>query len=110
MFPDHKDFVTGMVKAEDLPASWFPFGPYPKDALTYKSKTVVEYRTPAQADGLGTVSWLKKNNSPIEGVAILVGETPDLVFLHVRLPAALTGLASVIIHQVEADAEHEGGN
>jgi hypothetical protein len=81
------------------------FDPYPKGALTYRSNTVVEYRTPAQTDGLGTHSWLKKNGSPIEGVAILVGPTPDLLLLSVRLPTELNGLTSVIIRQFERDAE-----
>jgi hypothetical protein len=64
-----------------------------------------EYKTPAQTDGLGTHSWLKKNGSPIEGVAMLVGPTPDLLLLSVRLPPELVRLTSVIVHQFEGDAE-----
>jgi cell division inhibitor SulA len=82
----------------------FKFGPYPKDVLSYKNNRVVEYITPAQTDGLGTHSWLKKSGSPIEGVAMLVGETPDLVLLSVRLPPELNGLTAVIVHEVEHDA------
>ncbi len=85
----------------DLPV---PFGPYPNDMLTYKGKTVVEYKTPAQTEGLGTHSRLEKNGSPIYGAAILIGPTPDLLFLSVRLPDDLSGLTSAIVRQAERDA------
>jgi hypothetical protein len=65
---------------------------------------IFEYKTPPQSDGLGTHLWLKKNGSPIEGMAMLVGETPDLVLLSVRLPPELSGLTSAIVRQVERDA------
>ncbi len=71
------------------------------NALTYKSNTVVEYSITAQTDGLGTRPSLKKNDSPIEGVAMLVERTPDAIQLAVRLPPDLSGLASAVIHQVE---------
>ena len=103
VFPAHKAFATHVV--EQGLGGPFKFGPYPKDALTYRSDRGVEYKTPAQTDGLGTHSWLKKNGNPIEGVAMLIGQTPDLVLLSVRLPPELNGLASVIVHQVERDAE-----
>jgi hypothetical protein len=104
VFPAYKPFVTSVMKDFDQPPGSFPFGPYPTDTLTYKSKTVVEYRTPAQTDGLGTYSWLEKSGDPIDGVAILVGQTPDLLLLEVRLPRDLDGLAAAIIGQFERDA------
>jgi len=103
VFPAYKTFATNLT--EELGPNSFSFGPYPKDRLTYKSKTVVEYSTPAQTDGLGTHSALKKNDNPIEGVAILIEQAPDLLLLAVRLPPDLTGLSYAIIHQVERDAE-----
>ena len=84
VFPAYKMFATHVM--EEIPASPFTFGPYSKDSLTYKRTTVVEYKTPAQTEGLGTHSSLLKNGSPIEGVAILIGQTPDLLLLSVRLP------------------------
>ena len=104
VFPAYKPFVTSVMQDFDQPSSSFPFGPYPTDALTYRSKTMVEYRTPAQTDGLGTYSWLEKNGSPIDGVAILVGQTPDLLLLAVRLPLDLNGFTSDIVGQFERDA------
>jgi len=47
---------------------------------------------------------VKKDSSPIEGVAILIGQIPDALLLSVRLPPDLKGLASTIIRQVERDA------
>jgi hypothetical protein len=101
VFPDYRAFVTGVTEGFNLPIT---FGPYPKDILTYKGKTLVEYTTPAQTEGLGTHFWLRKNGSPISGAAILVGPTPDLLFLSVRLPADRAGLTSAIVGQAESDA------
>jgi len=109
VFPAHKEFVGKVIEEGIEPASSFPFGPYPADKLVYKTKEVVEYQTPARKDGLGTNSTLKKNETPISGVAILTGETPDLVLLAVRLSPGPTDLTSAIIQQVEHDAEHSGG-
>jgi hypothetical protein len=91
------------------PASDFPFGPYPKDKLVYKSSEIVEYQTPANTDGLGTNSRLLKSAYPIVGAAILVPEspdekTPDVILLSVRVPQNLADLASVIVQQTERDA------
>jgi hypothetical protein len=106
VFPVYKSFVTGVIEGFGQPASSYPFGPYPQDKLAYKSDRIVEYQTPAHADGLGIQSWLwlKKNDSPIDGVAMLIGKTPDLVLLSVRLPSGLHGLARAIIGQLERDA------
>jgi hypothetical protein len=104
VFPAYKAFATGVIETFDLPPSSFTFGPYPKDTLRYKGKTLVDYKTPPEADGLGTYSSLRKNGSPIDGVAILIGESPDLLLLSVRLPPDLTGLTSAIVRQLERDA------
>lgn len=103
VFPAYRALVIKMIEGYDFPASEYPFTPYPSDKLTYKSNRVVEYRTPALAAGLGTHSSLKRNGSPIEGVAILSGEPPDLILLSVRLPGKIAGLAPVIVRQVERE-------
>ena len=108
VFPTHKAFVDAIIKEGIEPASSFTSGPYPADKLVYKNKEVVEYETPAQKDGLGTNSRLRKNEAPISGVAILKGQTPDLLFLAARLPPDLTDLTSAIIQQVERDAGYSG--
>jgi hypothetical protein len=105
VFPAQKSFVERVIAEGIEPASSFPVGPYPEDKLTYRSKRLVEYETPASAEGLGTNSRLKKNAYPIRGVAILIGDTPDLMLLAVRLPPDLTDLASPIIQQLEGNPE-----
>lgn len=105
VFPDYRGIAIRAVEGLSLPV--LTFGPFPDDVLTYKSKTAVEYKTPAQTNGLGTHSALKKNGSPIEGVAMLIGEmpqAPDLLLLSVRLPPELAGLMPAIVRQFERDA------
>jgi hypothetical protein len=101
VFPDYRALAIRNTESIDLT---LPTGPYAKDVLKYKSRRVVEYTTPAQTEGLGTHSWLRKNNSPIAGAAILTGDPPDLVLLSVRLPPGLTRLALVIARNLELEA------
>jgi hypothetical protein len=102
VFPGYKAFAEGVT--EMFPLKKFAAGPYPGDRLTYKSKTIVEYATPARTDGLGTYARLEKSDHQIEGVAILIDQSePDLVLLAVRLPQDFNGEVSAIIHQVERD-------
>lgn len=108
VFPAYKGFVKDVMN-EDIeaginPPNSYASGPYPKDKLTYRGKSIVEYVTAENADGLGTHSRLQKNAIPISGVAILVGPTPDLLLLSMRLPKEQRYLGSVIIQQVERDA------
>jgi hypothetical protein len=107
VFPGYKAFVDRVNEGFDLT---FPSGPYPKDRLTYKSKTMVEYETSSQTDGLGTYRLVKKDGGLIDGVAILVGQTPNLVLLKVRLPDDQSKLASEIVRHVERDAFAGPGN
>ena len=108
VFPAYGAFVTAIkedygILTDGQGALSLAFGPYPKDTLIYKSEAVVEYRTPAQTEGLGTQSSLLKNGSPINGAAIVVGQPPRVLLLSVRLPANLSGLTSAIVRQVEND-------
>jgi hypothetical protein len=106
VFPAHKPFVSHVIEEGFEPASSFPFGSYPNDKLTYKNSEIVEYETPAHTEGLGTNSNLQVDASPISGVAILMGQTPDLVHLSVRLSPDQVDLTSSIIQQVERDTTH----
>ena len=85
-------------------ASDFPFGPYPSDKLTYRGKSVVEFETPANAEGLGTDSRLQMNASLVNGVAILAGKDTDLIQLSARLSGHDRDLVPVIVKQVEREA------
>ena len=108
VFPSYRAFATRFMKRMDVP---IPSGPYPKDTLRYRSKTIVEYNTPAQTEGLGSFdSWLGKSDHPITGAAMIVGDPPnvrngpDLVLLSVRFPPELAGLIPVIVGQFERNA------
>jgi hypothetical protein len=107
VFPGHEQFVQ-RVAAEGLVQS-FESGPYPADRLTYRGKNndMVEFQTPPNSKGLGTDGALQPNSSPVSGVAILFGSTPDLLLLQVRLPAELQPLANEIIHQTELGAAQD---
>jgi len=109
VFPAHKAFVEDVIAEGIEPASSFPYGPYPGDALKYRSEDIVEFWTPAHTEGLGTASRLQKNDSPISGAAILFGEEPDLLQVSVRLPREMNDLTQVIIQQTEREVAHLGG-
>ena len=102
VFPSHRQFVRSVIAEGIEPASSFPAGPYPHDKLTYRDKNIVEFETPANADGLGTDSRIQPNSSPIRGVAILLSDADtSLVQLSVRLPTQDLDLEFAIIHQAE---------
>ena len=106
VFPAHREIVAKVRQMLAQPSSAFPSGPYPTDKLTYKSDSIVEYQTPAKADGLGlgVYSRIERGDTPIDGVAMLIGNRPDLILLSVRLPSILQTLARPIIAQAERDA------
>lgn len=106
-FPARRAFARTVIDDGTEPASSFPFRPYPNDKLTYRSREIVEFQTPANTEGLGTNSSLQSNADPICGVAILMGKVPDLLQLSVRLPIAQAGLTPFIIGQVERDTAHQ---
>jgi hypothetical protein len=106
IFPDYRKFVRDVIAEGTEPASSFPVGPYPHDKLTYRSKRIVEFETPANVKGLGTDSRLQADTDPISGVAILFGDDTSLVQLSTRLPARDRELRPVIIEQVEREVAH----
>lgn len=102
IFPMYRSFARNVYQEMDEP---LPNGPYPADQLTYRSKMLVEYKTPAEAEGLGTYWWINKNDRPIEGMAMLLESPPSLIQLSIRLPRDLEGLTRAIINQVEHDTK-----
>jgi hypothetical protein len=103
VFPARRAFVQGVLAMFDLPASTYTYGPYPDDKLIVRNDRLVQFQTPPRAEGLGTMSRLKANDDPIDGVATLEGKTPDLLMLRVRLPRELRTLTSIIIDQVQRE-------
>jgi len=99
VFPAHRDFVQSVIDMFEG-ASDYKFAPYPKDKLIVQRDRLVRYQTAPHSEGLGTVSRLKANDDPIDGVAILEGPAPNLLMLQVRLPLKQRDLAPVIIQQL----------
>jgi hypothetical protein len=104
VFPAYVAFVRNVIAEGLEPASSFPSGPYPRDKLTYHGKNIVEFETPANAEGLGTNSDLQIGASPIDGAAVISGEDTDLVLLSARMPDSDRDLIQTIIGQVELEA------
>ena len=105
VFPAYKQFVQNVIAEGIEPASDFPSGPYAKDKLTYRSKKVVEFETPANSEGLGTDSRLLPNAGPIDGVAIITGADTDLIQLFARVSDNDRDLIPFIVKQAESDAQ-----
>jgi hypothetical protein len=104
VFPTKLDFTLEIMRGFDMKPSDFHFGRYPDDQLIYRTPTALRYTTPAWKEGLGTKSWLKANDRPIQGAALLTGEFPDLLHLAARLPDHQSALAAAILRRFENDA------
>lgn len=104
LFPERMDFTHAVRKAFPSPEDPYPAGPYPGDTLHYKSKSSVEFRTPAHAEGLGTTERMLKGNAPIDGVVMLVCQTPDVLLLAMRLPSVLQAVQPDVVRQMEGAA------
>jgi hypothetical protein len=105
VFPSHQAFAQKVIAEGLEPASQFPSGPFATDKTTTKSDTVVEYETPADTQGLGSIfSRLTPASTPIDGAAVLQGATPDLAFVAVRLTPDLAALTPLVVQQFEADS------
>jgi hypothetical protein len=88
---------------EDIePAGNFPYGPYPNDKLVYRNDRTVEFRTPPDSEGLGTMSRFRADSLPIHGVAVLSDEM-SLVRLAVKLSPDEADIRSHIIRQFERE-------
>lgn len=99
-----KKVVQGIRDGWGLGKSDNTVDPYPDDILTRRSDGDVEFETPANKDGMGTMFGLMKNADPIRGMAIM-WETMDdnknksgrVVLLVVRMPPNLRPLIHTIM-------------
>lgn len=81
-----------------------PSGAFPGDQLKYRTDRIVEFETPANSEGLGTLCGSSRGPRPIRGVAILKGRgdsLPDLDCLSFRLPDSVADLSEVIVSEFE---------
>ena len=110
VFPAYRNYARKIIAEGFGPASDYPFGPFPSDRLSYKSKKLVEFTTPSHHKGLGTMSWLLPSDQPILGFALLtIGPDVDagLLQLSLRLPPSLSTLSAALVQQAEADASSD---
>jgi len=103
VFPAYKQFVTDVMGELDRPPRHVAVRAVPVRQAQVQGERAVEYQTPPRSEGLGTHSWLEQNDSPTYGAAMLVGPTPDLLFLTVRLRSNQQHLAASIIGHFERD-------
>ena len=90
-----------MAEHLDSPADYH-FAPFPTDKLIYKNPDLVEFTTPAHADGIGTMSRLTPSDHPIRGLASLdVAGDMSLTQLNVRLPSEIESLAPILVNSAE---------
>jgi len=101
VFPAYRAYAEKVWALPDVP---FPSGRSPGDRLTYKGKTVVEYKT-AGKEGMGTrFGRLSKDGGVVTGVVSLIGGGHEMLLLSMRLPAELMMLERVIVGDVEREA------
>jgi hypothetical protein len=103
VFPSWMSFTRRVMGEPGMEKHPVPRGPYPADVLTYRSGRVVEYVTPQNAEGLGNQPGDMKSPGAVEGVAMLIGKTPDLLVLAVSLSPQQHRVAQAITHQMERD-------
>jgi hypothetical protein len=103
LFPEKREFVQSVIDEGIAPASEFSKVPVPSDVITRIGQGVVEFDTPPEHDGLGTMSWLAKGPLFIHGAIVLdeVGEG-DIVSVMIRLTPEEDGLAKIIASEIEA--------
>lgn len=73
---------------------------YRTDSLTYLSPHIVQFLTPAYAEGLGTEGQLKATSHPIQGFVALglsEGDPPDISVFRIRLDAKDEAVESYIL-------------
>lgn len=115
-FPQHIGFVNRVREIFDLPEDHFPSAPFPADVWSRKGVNTIIYRTPPQAEGLGTKLILKPSDLAIEGYVQIVeaqyppNKTPQVdgaVLLATRLPESLRPLAPLILKPVKPYASNK---
>jgi hypothetical protein len=101
-FPNKRAFAEQVIR--DWDAKEIQFFPYSHDLLTFRSPNHIEFRTPANTKGLGTMRWLLPSADPIDGSATTLNNAEhELVYVEVRLPNELRQYAPSILRQVRAE-------
>ncbi|NML34370.1 hypothetical protein [Paraburkholderia antibiotica] len=96
LFPNRQAFVDAVANEGLLPKDEFRNGPFPRDRVQHLGPDQVAFETPANEDGLGTMSRLVKSQDPIQGIAKMNGSN-DATLLVMRLNPTLRDLAPTIL-------------
>jgi hypothetical protein len=97
LFPKHRAFVNSVISEGIMAKSDFPIGPFPQDKIRNIGPDFVTFETPANTNGIGTMSRLVKSNAPIQGWA-MIDEGNNVTMLTVRLAPAMQDLAPIILN------------
>jgi hypothetical protein len=96
LFPNRQGFVDAVANEGIWPKEAFRSSPFPHDHIRRLGSDQVSFETPANDDGIGTMSRLVKSKDPIQGMAKM-NEENDATLLVVRLNPALRYLAPTIL-------------
>jgi hypothetical protein len=96
LFPNRQAFVDSVASEGIWPKDAFKNDAFPHDRVRRLGPDQVSFQTPANEEGLGTMSRLVKSPDPIQGMAKM-NEDNDATLLVVRLNPALRDLAPTIL-------------
>jgi hypothetical protein len=97
LFPHRQAFINKIANERIVPSEAFSKKIFPDDRVHHPSQDQARFETPANREGIGTMSRLVKSGDPILGVASINGDN-DVTFLVVRLNRALRPLSSTILN------------
>jgi hypothetical protein len=96
LFPARKAFVASVISEGLEPKSDFVFGPFPHDHIQRLNRDYVAFETPANMEGMGTMSRLVKAGDAIHGL-VWMDQDNNATMVVVRLAPGQADLADRII-------------
>lgn len=96
LFPNRQAFVDAVASEGIWPKEAFINGSFPHDRASRLGPDQVSFETPANEEGMGTMSRLEKSEDPIQGIAKM-NENNDATLLVVRLNPVARDLARTIL-------------
>ncbi len=103
VFPQHMNFVRDVIAMGVEGADAYPAGPFPADVLRYRDNWTVEFETPANTEGVGTMSRLEQGDLPIRGIIALETDNDAIVGMTmatIRLEPGMANLTPYLIRDV----------
>lgn len=100
LFPKRKPFVDSVIREGIEPKKDFVFDPFPNDRINRFSRDAVAFETPANKNGMGTMSRLLKSSDPIHGL-IWMDNDNNATMLAVRLSSSQEDLAAYIVNAMK---------